>query len=80
MKRSNPDQPTNGRLRFSLDSALCFGCGLCHERAAENFERVEGDLSFYVSKQPIDAAEEDACIEAEDYCPAGGISHQPGDS
>ena len=74
------DQRINGRARFRVDSGVCFGCGLCNERAPENFDVPEGESSSRVIRQPIDTAEENACIEAEDYCPAGGISHEPGDS
>jgi ferredoxin len=74
------DQRVNGLARFSVDGRMCLGCGLCHERAAENFDVPEGEFSSRVTRQPISAVEEDACIEAEKYCPAGGISHEPGDS
>ncbi len=74
------NQRVNGFVRFSIDGGVCLGCGLCHERAPENFDVPEGEFSSSVTRQPINAVEEDACIEAEKYCPAGGISHEPGDS
>jgi ferredoxin len=74
------DQRVNGSLRFSVDGGVCIGCGLCHERAPENFGVTEGEFCSSVTRQPINAVEEDACIEAERFCPAGGISQEPGDS
>ena len=65
----------NGVRRFGVDDEICIGCGLCHERAPENFEVPEGEHASRVTKQPVGASEEEACLEAEEYCPAGGISH-----
>jgi ferredoxin len=70
----------NGVRRFGVDGEICIGCGLCHERAPENFEVPEGEHESRVTKQPVDIAEEEACLEAEEYCPAGGISHDAEDS
>ena len=67
----------NGVRRYGVDEEICIGCGLCHERAPENFEVPEGEHASRVSKQPVDTAEDEACFEAEEYCPAGGISHDP---
>ena len=79
MKRSIASQRAYGFARFGVDGPLCIGCGLCHERAAENFDMPEGEFSSTVTSQPISAVEQDACTEAEKYCPTGGISHEPGD-
>jgi ferredoxin len=64
-------------VRFRVDDRLCLGCGLCHERAPDHFDVPEGELLSRVTRQPTDAVEEEACREAEKYCPAGGISHEP---
>ena len=80
MDRRNAASATrrmNGFRRFGVDGEICIGCGLCHERAPENFEVPEGEFCSRVTRQPVDTAEEEACLEAEDYCPAGGISHDP---
>ncbi len=69
----------NGFRRFGVDDELCIGCGLCHERAPENFEVPEGEFSSRVTRQPVDTAEEEECLEAEEYCPTGGIAHEPED-
>ncbi|MFQ5698617.1 MAG: ferredoxin [Myxococcota bacterium] len=61
------------RSKFSVDSDLCIGCGLCQERAPENLEIPDGEWSARVFKQPADADEEEACREASEYCPTGGL-------
>jgi ferredoxin len=70
----------NGRRRFGVDEGLCIGCGLCHERAPENFEVPPGELCSRVVKQPCDAPEEGACLEAQEYCPAGGVYQEDTDA
>jgi ferredoxin len=59
--------------RFEVIEEDCVGCGLCSERAPENFEVPAGTSMAQVFKQPETAAEEQACLEACDYCPAGGL-------
>ncbi len=51
----------------------CIGCGLCSERAPENFEIPTGTSIAQVFKQPETSPEEEACLEACDYCPMGGV-------
>ena len=59
--------------RYTVDEGNCIGCGLCHERAPENFEVPEGDMVARVTRQPAAASEEEACEEASEYCPTDGI-------
>jgi len=59
--------------RFEVVEEDCVGCGLCSERAPENFEVPAGTSMAQVFKQPETAAEEEACLEACDYCPVGGL-------
>jgi ferredoxin len=59
--------------RFEVVEDDCIGCGLCSERAPENFEIPSGTTIALVRKQPENSAEEQACIEACDYCPMGGL-------
>ena len=51
----------------------CVGCGLCSERAPENMEIPDGTDIAQVFKQPETLMEEQACFEALDYCPMGGL-------
>ena len=61
------------RRRFEVIEEDCSGCGLCSERAPENFEIPAGSMIAEVCKQPETAEEEQACIEATDFCPMGGL-------
>ncbi len=61
-------------MRVSIDSDNCIGCGLCHERAPENLELAPGEYSARVTRQPVGETETEACREAVDYCPTGGIT------
>ncbi len=58
---------------FEVVEEDCIGCGLCSERAPENLEIPAGTATAQVFKQPETATEEQACLEAHDYCPMGGI-------
>ena len=58
---------------FDVDRELCIGCCLCHERAPDNLEVPLGEMVSRVKKQPIDDAEEKACVEAAEYCPTGAL-------
>ena len=58
---------------FEVIEDDCTGCGLCSERAPENFAIASGSRTARVSKQPENSAEEQACLEASDYCPMGGL-------
>ena len=66
--------------QFEVVEDDCIGCGLCSERAPENFEIPAGTLIARVFKQPENAAEEQACVEASDYCPMGGLRADPAGS
>ncbi len=52
----------------------CIGCALCRERAPENFEMVAEEAVARVVAQPANEDEEQACLEAADYCPIGALS------
>ncbi len=60
--------------RFEVDDADCTGCGLCLERAPENLEMVSDDGVARVFAQPANDDEEQACFEAAEYCPLGGLA------
>ena len=59
--------------RFEVVEEDCIGCGLCSERAPENLEIPAGTSTARVFKQPETSEEEEACLEASDYCPMGGL-------
>jgi len=59
--------------RFEVVEDDCIGCGLCSERAPENFEVPRGSNVARVIKQPGTSEEEEACLEAHEYCPIGGL-------
>ncbi len=61
--------------RFDIEDGDCISCGLCHERAPENFETLDGADFASVRRQPQDADESTACEDAADYCPTGAITH-----
>jgi ferredoxin len=61
------------RARFEVEEDECIGCGLCEERAPENIQTPAGDCTAQVVKQPLNDAEEEACKEAAEYCPMGGL-------
>lgn len=63
--------------RFEVIEDDCIGCGLCAERAPENFAIPSGSRIARVSKQPETFEEEQACLEATDYCPMGGLHADP---
>ena len=60
-------------FRVLVEDELCTGCGLCSERAPDNLDLCLDEGVAYVVKQPSDAAELDACAEAVEYCPSGGL-------
>ncbi len=59
---------------FEVIEDECIGCALCKERAPENFEIVEGRAVARVTSQPSDPEEEEACLEAAEFCPIGALS------
>jgi ferredoxin len=58
----------------------CIGCGLCAERAPENMAMTDGGSTAEVLKQPETQEEQEACHEAAEYCPLGGLHVSNGDS
>ncbi|MCP5055477.1 MAG: ferredoxin [bacterium] len=68
------------RRRFEVVEEECIGCALCSERAPENLEIPAGTSIARVFKQPQTPAEEEACAEASDYCPIGGLQANAADS
>lgn len=58
---------------FEIDEDDCIGCSLCSERAPENMDVPAGAMVAKVVKQPETQAEEEACVEAAEYCPTGGL-------
>jgi ferredoxin len=65
---------------FEVVEAVCGGCGLCVERASENIAMSNGSGFAQVVKQPENGEQEDACLEASDYCPSGGLLASDADS
>ena len=57
---------------FYVDSN-CIDCDLCRQTAPENFERNEDEGYSYVSKQPENDDEEQACRDAMEECPVEAI-------
>lgn len=61
---------------FEVVEEDCIGCRLCSERAPENLEIPEGSSLARVFKQPETPEEEEACLEASEYCPMGGLQRR----
>ena len=61
------------RAKFEVDGDLCIGCGLCEERAPENMQVPATLMHARVARQPTTDEEEEACIEATEYCPTMGL-------
>ncbi len=57
---------------FYVDSN-CIDCDLCRQTAPDNFERNDDDGYAFVSKQPANEEEEQACQDAIDECPVEAI-------
>jgi ferredoxin len=57
---------------FYVDSN-CIDCDLCRQTAPDNFSRNEDDGYSYVSKQPENDAERQACADAMEECPVEAI-------
>ncbi len=66
--------------RFEVVDDDCIGCGLCSERAPANFELPAGSHTAQVVRQPETSEEEQACLDACDYCPMGGIKSSTPDA
>ncbi len=67
-------------IRFEVVEEDCIGCGLCSERAPENLEIPAGDSTARVFKQPNTPEQDQACLEAADFCPIGGLHSRAVDS
>ncbi len=72
MADRNDRVPENVAGRFYVDST-CIDCDLCREKAPRNFTRSDQDHRSYVFHQPVDRAEEAACLAALDECPVEAI-------
>lgn len=68
------DAETN---HYAIEDESCIACGLCHERAPRNIEMDEREMVARVVRQPAEPEEEEACREAADYCPTGGLAAVP---
>ncbi|MBP8926200.1 MAG: ferredoxin [Pseudomonadales bacterium] len=65
---------------FEVVDDDCIGCGLCSKRAPENFELPTDAWTARVFKQPDSPEEKQACLDATNYCPVGGIKSGPHES
>jgi len=64
--------PDNVPGKYYVDEE-CIDCDLCRQTAPGNFERNEDEGYSYVYKQPVNADEEELCIEALEGCPVEAI-------
>tara|TARA_B100000214_G_C23717156_1_gene512612 strand:- start:18 stop:269 length:252 start_codon:yes stop_codon:yes gene_type:complete len=64
--------PDNVPGKYYVDEE-CIDCDLCRQTAPDNFERNEDEGYSYVYKQPVNADEEELCIEALEGCPVEAI-------
>lgn len=64
--------PDNVPGKYYVDEE-CIDCDLCRQTAPDNFERNEDKGYSYVYKQPVNADEEELCIEALEGCPVEAI-------
>jgi len=60
--------------RFEVVEEDCIGCGLCAERAPENLQVADDNRSARIIRQPENCDEEQACLDACDYCPMGALA------
>lgn len=58
--------------KFYVDNT-CIGCGVCIDKAQDNFKLTEDNSHAFVFKQPNSAQEEEKCEEARVFCPADAI-------
>lgn len=66
--------PDNVPGKYYVDEE-CIDCDLCRQTAPDNFERNEDKGYSYVYKQPVNADEEELCIEALEGCPVEAIGN-----
>ena len=69
----DPNEHEAVGILYSVDESLCIGCGLCHERAPENLDIDDGERVARVYSQRRGKEEEEACHEAAEFCPTGGL-------
>ena len=62
----------NAPGKFYVDST-CIDCDACRQTAPDNFDRNEDGGYSYVSKQPENDAELEACRDAIEGCPVEAI-------
>jgi ferredoxin len=62
----------NAAGRFYVDET-CIDCDACRQTAPDNFDRNEDGGYSFVSKQPENEVEVEACIDAMDGCPTESI-------
>ncbi|WZO96710.1 ferredoxin [Isosphaeraceae bacterium EP7] len=62
--------------RYFVD-VTCIDCDLCRETAPGNFSRQDKARYSFVSHQPLDPAEETACMVALEECPVEAIGYLP---
>lgn len=60
--------------QYAIDDESCIACGLCRERAPRNIAMDEEEMVARVVRQPADPEEQEACREAAEYCPTGGLA------
>lgn len=58
--------------QFYVDSN-CIDCDLCRQTAPDNFQRNEDEGYTFVSKQPENDEEHQACLDAMEECPVEAI-------
>jgi ferredoxin len=66
--------PENVAGRFYVDRT-CIDCDLCRETAPANFIRQDEQGYSFVSCQPRDETEEEACLSAMEECPVEAIGN-----
>lgn len=64
--------PENVPGRYYVDRT-CIDCDLCRETAPANFVRNDEEGYSFVVRQPVDPAEEAACLAALEECPVEAI-------
>jgi ferredoxin len=67
--------PENVPGKFCVDNS-CIYCGLCVCTAPNNFAECHVEGYAYVFKQPADAEETEACIQALEGCPTESIGRE----
>lgn len=72
MANKDSKYPDNVPGKFFVDDT-CIDCDACRATAPENFARNEEGGYSFVSKQPENAEEEQACRDALEGCPVEAI-------